>query len=173
MSVQTDVLTPTLRKPRLEDGADLWSLVKETGVLDVNAAYTYLMLCRNFQDTCVVAEMDNSVVGFVSAYIHPKQPDTLFVWQVGVSESQRGQGLATKMLQALLQRQSCLNIRYLETTISPSNKASQALFRKLARDFDAYCAVSMCFQTDQFPDDHESELLFKIGPFKKTELNTN
>ncbi|WP_245001143.1 diaminobutyrate acetyltransferase [Caldalkalibacillus thermarum] len=173
MSVPTDVSTLTLRKPCLGDGAAIWSLVKETGTLDVNAAYTYLMMCRNFKDTCVVAELNNTVVGFVSAYLHPQKQDTLFVWQVAVSESQRGQGLATQMLHELFKRRTCQNIRFLETTISPSNKASQALFRKLARDFDTYCNVTTCFETDQFPDDHESEMLFIIRPFRKTGLKTN
>jgi len=140
-------------------------LVRQSGVLDANACYTYLMLCRNFSHTCVVAEVDGKAAGFLTAYLLPDQPDTLFVWQIGVEPSERRQGLATLMFETLFQRDLIKNIRYLETTISFSNKASQALFRKFARQLGTSCHVSTCFETHHFPDEHERELLFRISPF--------
>jgi len=156
-----------MRRPRLEDAKAFWALVRQSGVLDANACYTYLMLCRNFSHTCVVAEVDGKVAGFLTAYLLPDQPDTLFVWQIGVEPSEQGQGLAFGMLETLIQRELFKNIRYLETTIFPSNKASQALFRKFARQHNTSCVVSSCFEAHHFPDEHERELLFKIGPFRQ------
>lgn len=156
----------SMRQPRLDDAKSIWSLVRSTHVLDVNACYTYLMLCRNFANTCVVAEVNGEVAGFLTAYICPEQLDTLFVWQIAVKQSERGQGLASGMLNALSQRNLFKNIRYLETTIAPSNTASQALFQKFARQMQTSCHVSSCFEAHHFPDEHERELLFRIGPFR-------
>src|SRR5699024_502549 len=59
---KTDSLE-TLRAPTLDDGADVWTLIKETGVLDLNSSYSYLMWCTNFSDTSVVIETDDEIVG--------------------------------------------------------------------------------------------------------------
>ena len=59
------------RSPSEEDGKDIWELVKSTRVLDLNSAYSYLLLSKYFCDTCVVAEVNGKIVGFVSAF-HPQ-----------------------------------------------------------------------------------------------------
>lgn len=155
-----------LRMPTQEDGKAIWLLIKETGVLDLNSSYSYLMWSKFFDETSVVVELNEQIVGFISGFIQPNDPNTLFIWQVAVDASQRGKGLASRMLQAILHRKACRNIRCLEATVSPSNQASQALFRKLSRDLKTKCHVSEFFTEHQFPGKgHEEELLFKIGPF--------
>jgi L-2,4-diaminobutyric acid acetyltransferase len=155
-----------LRQPQVADGISIWRLVRDTGVLDVNSPYSYLMLCKFFSDTCVVAEQDGQIVGFVSAFRPPADQQTLFVWQVAVAESQRGNGLGKALLKALIRREACKNVCYLEATVTPSNLSSQALFRGFARDFSIDCEVSECFPAHLFPGGtHESEMTFRIGPF--------
>lgn len=149
-----------------EDGKHVWQLIKNTGVLDLNSSYSYLMWSKFFDETSIVVEMNEEIVGFISGFIQPKSPETLFIWQVAVDESVRGKGLASRMLNSILQRDTCRNVNYLEATVSPSNDASQALFRKLARDLKTECEVTDCFTENQFPGSgHEDELLFNIGPF--------
>lgn len=155
------------RKPREEDGPEIWELVKSTGVLDLNSAYSYLMLCKYFSGTCVVAEYDNEIIGFLSAFKPPGRLDVIFVWQVAVAPSQHRKGLGSAMLQVLLRRKECAGVRFLETTITPSNIPSQSLFRKLARNADARCEVEECFSGDLFPgSNHEAELMYRIGPIQ-------
>lgn len=154
------------REPTVEDGAGMWGLVRDTGVLDLNSSYSYLILAEHFSDTCIVAERGGAVVGFVTAYIPPKQPDTLFVWQVGVAEGERGNGLASRMLDELLQRPACAGVSYLDATVTPSNGPSSALFRSFARGRGTVCTVQEGFDEDLFPGTgHEPEMLFRIGPF--------
>jgi len=156
------------RTPTEEDGKDVWQLIKDTSVLDLNSSYSYLMWSKFFDETSIVVETNEKLVGFISGFIQPKSPDTLFVWQVAVDESARGKGLASRMLRENLQSDTCRNIRYLEATVSPSNEASKALFRKLARDLGTTCEVTECFTENQFPGSgHEDELLFTIGPFQQ------
>ncbi|WP_370543237.1 diaminobutyrate acetyltransferase [Geomicrobium sp. JCM 19055] len=118
-------------KPSVEDGAEMWELAKKLG-LDLNSSYKYLMMAEYFAETCVVVKEDDELVGFVTAFILPERQDTVFVWQVGVDESQRGRGLASRMLNEVLERNSCGKVKYLEATVTPSNDASQKLFRRLA-----------------------------------------
>ncbi|MBM4511251.1 diaminobutyrate acetyltransferase [Rhodococcus hoagii] len=78
------------RKPQISDGVRLWEIAKDSQVLDLNSSYSYLLWCRDFQDTSIVATADDRVVGFVTGYVRPEVPATLFVWQVAVDEDQRG-----------------------------------------------------------------------------------
>lgn len=161
---QTPVLT--LEKPTVEDGASMWQLA-ETSTLDSNSVYKYIMMCEYFDETCIVARENDEVIGFITGFIPPKQADTLFIWQVGVAESQRGKGLALDLLERLIERDACKNVRYVEATVTPSNKASQSLFKKLARSQGTECNVFDCFGEELFPDDqHEEEKTFRIGPIK-------
>jgi L-2,4-diaminobutyric acid acetyltransferase len=157
----------TLEKPTIEDGAEMWKLVKNS-TLDLNSSYKYIMMCEFFAETCVVAREDNKVVGFVTGFIPPEKQDTIFVWQVGVDSSQRGKGIASKLILELLSRDSSKKVEYIEATVTPSNKASQSLFRGLAKKKHTLCEVSECFSEDLFPvKGHEEELTFRIGPIIK------
>ncbi len=153
------------RKPTAEDGGKVWQLVKDTKVLDLNSAYSYIMFCDYFADTCVVAESDGEIVGFVSAFCPPENAATLFVWQVAVDSSQRGKGVATELLSSLMKREECKQVRTVELTISPSNKASQALFARLARELNAEINVHSGYAASLFPGGgHEDEDIYRIGP---------
>lgn len=159
------------RKPNEEDGANVWSLVKSTGVLDLNSSYSYLMWCKFFHDTSIVVEEDGRIVGFISGFIKPETPEILFIWQVAVHESQRERGLATKMLRHILDRTSCEDIHYLEATVSPSNVGSQRLFKGLAEKQETKWEIHDCFTADDFPGEgHEDEELYRIGPLKNKDV---
>ena len=178
MSVQTgntasNLQRPTFRKPNVQDGAAVWKLIKDTGVLDLNSSYCYLMLSHYLDDTCVLVEgQDSEVVGFISAFVLPARPDTLFVWQVAVSETMRGQGIGTAMLQNLLLRPVCQPVRHIETTVTADNRASEAMFRRLAASLDANLEIRTGFTPDLFPGSgHEHERLISIGPFNPALLS--
>ncbi|MRH43776.1 diaminobutyrate acetyltransferase [Aquibacillus halophilus] len=159
--------TVYFEKPKVEDGAAMWELVNNS-TLDQNSAYKYIMMAEYFKETCVVAKEDDKLVGFVTAFIPPERQDVIFIWQVGVDSSQRGKGIASKLLNALVHRRACENVRFIEATVTPSNSASQSLFRRLARDYDTKCDVSDLFGEELFPTDgHEPELNFRVGPINR------
>ncbi|MDC3422085.1 diaminobutyrate acetyltransferase [Aquibacillus koreensis] len=145
----------------------MWELVNNS-TLDSNSVYKYIMMCEYFAETCVVAKEDDKLVGFVTAFIPPEKPDAVFIWQVGVDSSQRGKGIASRLLNHLIEREYCQDVRFVEATVTPSNNASQSLFRKLARDHQTECTVTEFFKEELFPgDDHEEELNFRVGPIEK------
>lgn len=160
----------TLRTPTLSDGAEICELVANTKPLDPNSCYTYLLLSTHFADTCVVAEDEDGIVGFISAYRPPKAHDVLFVWQVAVKSTARGRGIATAMLNELVARENCEDVAYLEATVTPSNAPSQGLFRALAKAHNAPCEEVCWFPPESFSagaaEEHEAEILFRIGPLQ-------
>ncbi|QIL90121.1 diaminobutyrate acetyltransferase [Microbulbifer sp. SH-1] len=155
-----------LRRPVSEDGAAVHRLIGNCPPLDTNSLYCNLLQASHFSATSVAAELDGRLVGFISGYLIPERPDTLFIWQVAVAEQGRGMGLAGRMLREILDRPACTQVRHLETTITPDNDASWALFRSLARKLDANCCDSVLFDRERhFNGQHDSEMLLRIGPF--------
>jgi len=107
-------------------------------------------------------------MGFISGYRIPARAEVLFVWQVVVSSRARGQGLASRMLQALLDAEACREVSHMETTITSDNEASWALFRKLAEKLNAPTHSTVLFdKKNHFGGQHDSENLFRIGPFSQ------
>jgi L-2,4-diaminobutyric acid acetyltransferase len=160
------------RLPLVEDGTSIWCLVRRSGTLDLNSTYCYLLLCKHFSETCAVAEVNGEIVGFVTAYLPPRHADTLFVWQIGVAAEMRGRGMASRLLEEVLQRKSCRSVRFLEATVGPTNHASRALFTRLAERLDAGLSEQSCFDSALFPGaDHEAERLLRIGPFRISQQN--
>ncbi|WP_405164926.1 diaminobutyrate acetyltransferase [Nocardia sp. NBC_01499] len=157
-----------LRAPRVSDGAQLWRIAKDSAVLDTNSSYAYVLWCRDFAATSVVAEVNGRVVGFVIGYLRPQAPDTVFVWQVAVDQAQRGNGTGAQLLNALLNNVAAQGVSKLETTISPDNAASIALFTSVARRRDARITKHPLFDAGVFPDSHAPEDLYLIAPNART-----
>ncbi|MGP4019494.1 diaminobutyrate acetyltransferase [Saccharopolyspora sp. 5N708] len=151
--------------PVVADGPELYRITRDSAVLDVNSSYAYLLWCRDFAQTSAVARIDGAVVGFVTGYIRPDAPDTLVVWQIAVDASQRGGGVAGRLLGHLVDRVLPRGVRYLETTITADNAASINLFAALARKRAANLARSELFAAELFPNAHLGEDLYRIGPF--------
>jgi L-2,4-diaminobutyric acid acetyltransferase len=157
-----------LRRPDKSDGAAIWDLVNAGGALDLNSAYSYLMLGEYFADTCRVAYRGSRLAGFVAGFVPPRRPDTLFVWQIGVDPREQGRGLGKRLLRDLLGTPACGHLRYLEATVTPSNMPSERLFRGIAKDFETSCRVEDVFAEHDFPGEgHEGERRFRIGPLPK------
>ena len=152
------------RRPRKADGPALWALARTNG-LDENSPYAYLLWSEYFPDTTVVAtsgDDDDTPVGFVTAFRRPDEPGTVFVWQVGVDRSHRRRGIAGSLLDALVAQ---CGADHLEATVTPTNTASETLFRRFAARHDAPVTTEALFGEELFPPGHEAEVRFRIGPF--------
>lgn len=157
-----------IHSPADIDGYELNRLVASSPPLDPNSIYCNLLQCSHFKGTSIAAKLNGKLVGFVSGYIVPERPETLFIWQVVVAEAARGKGLAGHMLLSLLKRPTCQNVSYVETTITPSNGASEALFRRFAKKQGTDMQILDGFDKDtHFNGLHESERLWRIGPLDK------
>lgn len=163
--VPLDVPSITLRAPVATDGLAVHRLIAACPPLDTNSVYCNLLQCTHFADTCAVAERDGRIVGFLSGYLLPQCPDTLFLWQFAVADEARGQGLAKRMLHHVLARPGNRDVRRIEATVTASNAASWGVFESFAREHDAAAARRPMFERDaHFGGEHDSEVLISIGP---------
>lgn len=90
----------------------------------------------------------------------------MFVWQVAVGSAARGQGLALRMLDHIVDRDVCRNVRFMETTITEDNAASWGLFRKFAEARGAELSHEVGFDRNtHFGGQHATEMQVRIGPF--------
>lgn len=157
----------SFRAARPADGAALWRVVRAAGALEVNSPYFYVLFATDFGDTCLIAERDDEAVGCVVGYRRPREPDTAFVWQIGVLPSQRGRGLGLRMLEAWMDLPVNRPCRWLAATVADDNPASQALFRRFARERGVQCEVLPHFTVDLFPVEHPPEPMYRIGPLSR------
>ncbi|MGW2083629.1 diaminobutyrate acetyltransferase [Streptomyces sp. NPDC001880] len=152
----------------MEDGAAIWRIARDSEVLDLNSSYSYLLWCRDFTATSVVARGETGEpVAFVTGYLRPDRPGTLVIWQVAVDHAHRGSGLAGCLLDALTSRVAAeQGLASVETTITPDNAASDRLFTSYARRHDVALDREVLFERHLFPEgDHLPEVLYRIGPF--------
>jgi L-2,4-diaminobutyric acid acetyltransferase len=153
-----------IEQPHADDGRDLWRLARDSGELDLNSPYCYLLWCRDFSRTSVVARAGQVIVGFLTGHIRPDAADTLFVWQVAVARDRRGCGIGRQMLDGLATGMGRLGCRYLEATVTPDNVPSARMFSSFAREHGAPLTRSKGFDSGMFPDHHKPEDLLRIGP---------
>ena len=160
-----------LRCPTAGDALAVAELVRSCPPLDCNSVYCNLLQCTHFADCAVVADCCGKLVGSVTGYRLPQQPEVLFIWQVAVASSARGQGLAQRMLQHLLARAGHAELRYLETTITADNQPSWRLFQGLAQRHGWPQHQQLLFDCQRdFGGHHPSEYLLRLGPLTRAEV---
>jgi len=156
----------TFRPPTTADGGAMWRLARESGTLDLNTSYAYLLLATHFSATCRVAFDGDDAVGFVAAYRLPDDPSALFVWQIAVDERLRGRRVAARLLDAVVD--GTPGIARLETTVTTDNAASRRLFARWAESRGAALTERLSerdgFVASHFPDGHDAEPLLVVAP---------
>ena len=153
-----------LRRPTKDDGSEVWKLVAACPPLDQNSMYMNVVQCDHFAETCVLAERDGVLLGWISGHVPPDSPDTLFVWQVAVHADARGLGLGKRMLKDILRRPACKAVQQMETTITRSNAASWGLFNSFARDMGGELSDAPHYDRhDHLDGQHATEHLVTIS----------
>jgi L-2,4-diaminobutyric acid acetyltransferase len=172
-SAQQDNWDRFLRQPVVTDAVAMHRLVAETGVLDLNSTYAYLLLASDFSATSIVADRDGELCGMITAYHPPDRPEVLFVWQVAVAQQRRGTGLAAAMLDAIVHRVRDARHGHpvtVEATVAPTNASSRALFGSFARRHGVPLTERPHFSRIHLDPDgvHEDEPMLRIGPIAKS-----
>ncbi len=164
-----DDLKFRIRNVALEDIREVYKLlVANRPYVGLNSRYTYFLLAKDFSDTCVVAEHDNKIIAFSSGYVPRDRRETFFIWEVVVHKDYRGHGLQKRML---LHQIRITEAKYFEGTVNPSNEASKRNFCELAQLLNTKCKENVLFSEEDFENDgHEAEILYRVGPILKTEV---
>lgn len=145
------------------DGPAVADLVRETGILDPNSTYAYVLIGDRFGRHSLVAEEGGKIIGFVSGFLDPREPSTLFLWQIGLRADARGRGLGKKLLQAFISLPANERAEALETTVATDNLASRRLFEAFSRDIGASIEAVGAY-AGELLDGHCEETIFRIAP---------
>lgn len=165
-----------VRPPTTADGAAMWRLARDSGSLDLNSSYAYLLLADHFAATCRLAFLpdaggpdgtatEGEPVGFVSAYRLPADPATLFVWQVAVDPRARGRRVAGRLLDAVVDATAEGDgpaVTRMHTTVTTDNASSRRVFARWAAERGATLRETTGYEAAHFPDGHEAEPLLVI-----------
>lgn len=161
-----DLPSTTLRRPAPSDAREMWRIARDSGELDLNSPYAYLLVADHFAATSVVAEApDGTLAGFVAAYLPPTEPDVVFVWQVAVDHAHRGSGIARRLLHEAIDRAWPLGARGLTATVTPGNEPSRRLFHAVAADRSTRIEERPLYDAALFPGEgHDAEHRILVAP---------
>lgn len=158
----------TFAVPEKRDGREVYDFIKSCPPLDLNSRYAYFLLCDHFSSTSIIcrdSSNNDEVVGFIGGYRKPKEPETLFVWQIAVAEKCRGEKLSHKMLERLIQDTDPVAIENVEATYTPSNKASYYFFSRFGEGKGARVETGNYLSEEDLggsESNHEAEETIKI-----------
>jgi L-2,4-diaminobutyric acid acetyltransferase len=160
-----------IKSPSSAYGFQIAELIKNSPPLDLNSTYHYFIQSHYFSETCAIAvNKADKVVGYVSGFHDPRNSNTLFIWQVAISKEARGNGLALKLIHFILQEHP--HVQFIETTITKDNTASISLFNKISNELNTNIIEEPFLdKSKHFLNQHDSENLFRIGPFKISKEN--
>lgn len=121
-----------VRNIREGDSAAVLKLIEKCGpyVAPYNV-YAYWILENYYSSTCIVAEDNNNIIGFVSG-MPSIDKGSIFIWQICVHSDYRGKGISVLLLDSLIKKAKELGFKKIELSISNSNVISQSLFKSYA-----------------------------------------
>ncbi|MCX5414976.1 diaminobutyrate acetyltransferase [Streptomyces sp. NBC_00059] len=155
---------PQYRTPHIDDAYTLWQMVDQTDALDNNSPYYYALWCRDFAETSLVATVGDEVVGFLTGYFRPDEPDTYLVWQEAAKPRHGIPMLGVQIFERAADRAVEQGARFIEATVSADNKAIIMVLKKVAKRYSAEVNTHVLFPSDLFPSEHHDEVLYRIGP---------
>jgi L-2,4-diaminobutyric acid acetyltransferase len=147
-------------------------MARDSGALDLNSPYAYLLVCDHFAATSAVAEdADGRLAGFVAAYVPPDEHDVVFVWQIAVAPERRGQGLALLLLEHVADRALRRGALGLTATVTPGNEPSRRLFQAFARARGTRYTEAPLYSRELFPGEgHEPENRIDVAPLAPPQI---
>ena len=123
-----------IRPLQKSDTPKIQKLIKKH--LDMNEDWVYKgepwyywTLSNLFSDTCLVAEKDSKLVGFVAAYKDQVTNKEIFIEDILIDYDLRRNKLGTKLVSKLIQIAKTNNCRSVWGTIDPKNKISLDFFK--------------------------------------------
>jgi L-2,4-diaminobutyric acid acetyltransferase len=113
-----------------DDFLDIYNFVSICKPLENYAEHFYKIMFRYFGNSCLVAEYNNKIVGFLLGFRSQVDNTTFFIWQIGVYSYYRGKEIGKVLVEELEKVAKKLGCKRIEVTVDPTNLASQKLFEK-------------------------------------------
>lgn len=119
-----------IREAKENEFLKVYELVSQSPPLEKYFQHFYRIMLRYFTSTCLVAELQQKLVGWQMGFISQNSPETYFLWQIGVHPDMQGRGLGGLLLEDVEKRVYQLGCKRVEVTIDPENLPSGKLFLK-------------------------------------------
>lgn len=100
--------------------------------LERHTGFTYWVTFNFWGDTCFVAADGDEIVGYASGVGAGRSPELIYIWQVGVAERYRGNGLSQLLISKVVEAARGKGFRRANVSIAPDNEASLTAFRRVA-----------------------------------------
>ncbi|MBD3182947.1 GNAT family N-acetyltransferase [Candidatus Poribacteria bacterium] len=110
-----------------DDVESIYNLVDGSLTLRTYDKYLYRILSEYFTKTCLVAESDNEIVGFILCFISQDDPSILFIWQIFVRETYRGKLVTQKLnkqIRDVAREMGCTKLHF---TIASDSKLGKSM----------------------------------------------
>lgn len=97
--------------------------------------YIYWMLGKYFPSTCLVAEKNGQIIGYIGALLSMEK-QKIFVWQIAVKSNERGQQIGRRLLENIVTAAKKMGIDELEIAIDDENIICRCMVKKLVQDLE-------------------------------------
>lgn len=114
-----------LIKASQENAASLRWLADKCSTLDVHTPFTYWVMTRYFSNSTFIAKRNDKYAGYIMSIYNEKE---FFVWQIGILEEFRGQGLAYELIDQVVEVALDKGYSKIVLTIADENKESYYTF---------------------------------------------
>jgi diaminobutyrate acetyltransferase len=123
-------MSVVIRKAREDEFLNVYRFISSCGVLETYGEHFFRIVIRYFGSTSYLAEQDGRIVGYMWGFITQEDPETFFLWQIGVDPATRGDGIGGLILEEAEKELAARGCKRIELTIDPTNRPSQRLFEK-------------------------------------------
>lgn len=118
--------------------------------------YIYWMLGKYFSSTCLVAEEQDQILGYIGALVSAEK-QKVFVWQIAVKSNERGRHIGRKLLENVVLATKKMGIEQLEIAINEENHSCRHMVEKLVQDLGGTIA-----EKDRYKDEGFCETVYRI-----------
>lgn len=129
-----------IRNANTEEIESIIKLVGNCPPLEQYPFHIYKIMVRYFGDFCHVAIHNQKIVGWVMGFPAQKHLDTCFLWQIGVTPEQHGQGIGKSLLKEFERTVEKYGYQRIEATIDPENISSKRLFERYDFHNNSQCS---------------------------------
>lgn len=100
--------------------------------LDLHSPFTYWILAKYFRDYCFILLEEDKIIGFISSIKSASDYNNLYLWQIGIAESKRGQGYAAMLIDKVVEQARKSDCKKIQFSIAPENEPSHNAFNSYA-----------------------------------------
>ena len=99
--------------------------------------YVYWIMEEYFPSSNYVLSIENKIIGFICA-LPSIDKQCYFIWQLVVDVDYKGKGVATLLVNRIIEEAKLRAMNKLEFSISSSNNASYKLFERIANEHHSH-----------------------------------